>query len=70
MTLADPISDMITRIRNAQLRTLYNVKIPNSKFRAGILEILNMIIRNLFFQNLYWTLIITTILVKIVKIVI
>ena len=40
MTLADPIGDMITRIRNAQLRTLYNVKIPNSKFRAGILEIL------------------------------
>ena len=40
MTLVDPIGDMITRIRNAQLRTLYNVKIPNSKFRAGILEIL------------------------------
>ena len=40
MTLADPISDMITRIRNAQLRTLYNVKIPNSKFRVKILEIL------------------------------
>ena len=40
MTLADPIGDMITRIRNAQLRTLYNVKIPNSKFRARILEVL------------------------------
>ena len=40
MTLADPISDMITRIRNAQLRTLYNVKIPSSKFRAKILEVL------------------------------
>jgi len=40
MTLADPISDMITRIRNAQLRTLSNVKIPNSKFRAKILEVL------------------------------
>ena len=40
MTLADPISDMITRIRNAQLRTLYNVKIPNSKFRVKILEVL------------------------------
>ena len=25
MTFADPIGDMITRIRNAQLRTLYNV---------------------------------------------
>ena len=40
MTLADPIGDMITRIRNAQLRELYNVKIPNSKFREKILEVL------------------------------
>ena len=40
MTLADPISDMITRIRNAQLRALYKVKIPSSKFRAKILEVL------------------------------
>ena len=34
MTLADPIGDMITRIRNGQMRMLNNVKIPNSKFRA------------------------------------
>ena len=40
MTLADPIGDMITRIRNAQLRTLFNVKIPSSKFREKILEVL------------------------------
>ena len=40
MALADPIGEMITRIRNAQLRTLYNVKIPSSKFRAKILEVL------------------------------
>ena len=40
MSLADPIGDMITRIRNAQLRTLYNVKVPNSKYRAKILEVL------------------------------
>ena len=40
MSLADPIGDMITRIRNAQLRALYNVKIPNSKFRLKILEVL------------------------------
>ena len=40
MTFADPIGDMITRIRNAQMRTLYNVKIPSSKFRAKILEVL------------------------------
>ena len=36
----DPISDMITRIRNAQMRTLSKVKIPSSKFRAKILEVL------------------------------
>ena len=40
MSLADPIGDMITRIRNAQLRTLYNVKVPSSKYRAKILEVL------------------------------
>ena len=40
MTLADPIGDMITRIRNAQLRTLYKVKIPSSKFRIKILDVL------------------------------
>jgi len=40
MSLADPIGDMITRIRNAQLRALYNVKIPSSKFRAKILDVL------------------------------
>ena len=40
MTFADPIGDMITRIRNAQLRALYIVKIPSSKFRAKILEVL------------------------------
>jgi len=40
MSLVDPIGDMITRIRNAQLRALNNVKIPSSKFRAKILEVL------------------------------
>ena len=40
MSLADPIGDMITRIRNAQLRALYNVKIPSSKFRAKVLDVL------------------------------
>ena len=40
MSFVDPVGDMITRIRNAQLRALYNVKIPNSKFRAKILEVL------------------------------
>ena len=40
MTFVDPIGDMITRIRNAQMRSLSNVKIPNSKFRAKILDVL------------------------------
>ena len=40
MSFTDPIADMITRIRNAQLRTLNKVSIPNSKFRAKILDVL------------------------------
>ena len=40
MSFVDPIGDMITRIRNAQMRTLSKVKIPSSKFRAKILEVL------------------------------
>ncbi len=40
MSLTDPIADMITRIRNAQLRMLPSVSIPNSKFRARILDVL------------------------------
>ena len=40
MTFVDPIGDMITRIRNAQMRLLNNVKIPSSKFRAKILDVL------------------------------
>jgi len=40
MSFTDPIADMITRIRNAQLRTLNTVSIPNSKLRAKILDVL------------------------------
>ena len=40
MSFTDPIADMITRIRNAQLRKLKTVAIPNSKFRARILDVL------------------------------
>ena len=40
MSFTDPISDMITRIRNAQLRSLNTVTIPNSKFRVRILDVL------------------------------
>ena len=40
MSFTDPIADMITRIRNAQLRALNTVSIPNSRFRARILDVL------------------------------
>ena len=40
MSFTDPIADMITRIRNAQLRTLNSVSIPSSRFRARILDVL------------------------------
>ncbi len=40
MSFVDPIGDMITRIRNAQMRLLSTVKIPSSKFRVRILEVL------------------------------
>ena len=40
MALVDPIGDMITRIRNAQMRSLSSVEIPGSKFRASILDVL------------------------------
>ena len=40
MAFIDPIGDMITRIRNAQMRSLSSVKIPGSKFRASILDVL------------------------------
>ena len=40
MAFVDPIGDMITRIRNAQTRSLNNVMIPSSKFRIKILEVL------------------------------
>ena len=40
MSFTDPIADMITRIRNAQLRALNTVSIPKSKLRSSILEVL------------------------------
>jgi len=40
MSFIDPIGDMLTRIRNGQMRLLSKVNIPNSKFRVKILDIL------------------------------
>jgi len=40
MSFIDPVGDMITRIRNGQMRMLSKVKVPNSKFRVKILDVL------------------------------
>ena len=40
MNLGDPIGDMLTRIRNGQMRTLNKIEIPFSNFRFKILEVL------------------------------
>jgi len=40
MSLADPIGDMLTRIRNGQMRSLNKIEIPFSNFRLKILEVL------------------------------
>ena len=40
MTFVDPIGDMLTRIRNGQMRSLNKISIPFSVFRSEILEVL------------------------------
>ena len=40
MNLVDPIGDMLTRIRNGQMRSLNKINIPFSNFRIKILEVL------------------------------
>ena len=40
MSLNDPLSDMITRIRNAQMRSKGKVSTPGSRLRASVLEVL------------------------------
>ncbi|WP_240008294.1 30S ribosomal protein S8 [Pseudaquidulcibacter saccharophilus] len=40
MNISDPIGDMITRIRNAQMRGKAVVTTPASKLRVGVLEVL------------------------------
>jgi len=40
MTLVDPVGDMLTRIRNGQMRSLNKINIPFSNFRLKILEVL------------------------------
>jgi len=40
MSLNDPIGDLITRIRNAQMRNKLKVSSPGSKLRESVLEVL------------------------------
>ena len=41
MSMTDPISDMLTRIRNAHLRNKAKVSVPPSKLRERVLEVLH-----------------------------
>jgi small subunit ribosomal protein S8 len=40
MSINDPLGDMLTRIRNAQMRRRGTVTTPGSKLRARVLEVL------------------------------
>lgn len=40
MSMQDQVADMLTRIRNAQLANKYSVKMPSSKLKKSILELL------------------------------
>jgi small subunit ribosomal protein S8 len=40
MALNDPLGDMITRIRNAQMRAKSKVSTPGSRLRARVLDVL------------------------------
>ena len=40
MSMNDPLGDMLTRIRNAQMRKRNSVATPGSKLRARVLDVL------------------------------
>jgi len=40
MAISDPISDLLTRIRNGQLRGMAKIKSPNSRQRISVLDVL------------------------------
>ena len=40
MNISDPLGDMLTRIRNAQMRGMSKVVTPSSKLRVRVLEVL------------------------------
>ena len=40
MSMSDPISDLLTRIRNAQMVSKANVSVPSSKVKVAIAQVL------------------------------
>jgi small subunit ribosomal protein S8 len=40
MAITDPIADLITRIRNGQMRGMAKIKSPNSRQRVRVLDVL------------------------------
>ena len=38
--MSDPIADLLTRIRNANMRKILSLKMPSSKIRLNIVEVL------------------------------
>ena len=40
MSLSDPIGDMLSRIKNGQMRLLNNINIPASNFKEKVLHVL------------------------------
>jgi small subunit ribosomal protein S8 len=40
MAMTDPLGDMLTRIRNAQMRKMSKVQTPASKLRQNVLDVL------------------------------
>ena len=42
MSINDPLGDLLTRIRNAQMRNKSKVSSPNSRLRESVLEVLKV----------------------------
>jgi small subunit ribosomal protein S8 len=40
MSMSDPVGDLLTRIRNGQLRSLNKINSPHSRLRASVLDVL------------------------------
>ena len=40
MSMTDPVADMLTRIRNAQMATKISVSMPSSKLKIAIAKVL------------------------------